>query len=184
MSFQMKPYEEKMMKSLIVYEKELDTIRAGRANPALLDKVTVDYYGAPTAINGVAQISVPDARTIVIQPWDASTLKAIERSILASDIGITPQNDGKVIRLNFPPMTEDRRKEICKQISKMGAEAKVNMRNIRREANDKVKEAKKAGELTEDEVKKAEKDTQDLTDRYIKKVDTVTAEKEKEVMAI
>ena len=179
-----KEYEEKMKKSIAAYEAELATIRAGRANPAVLDKVTVDYYNTPTLISQVAQISVSDARTIVIQPWDASMLKKIDRAIQASDIGIMPSNDGKVLRLLFPPLTEERRKEISKQIQKMGEEVKVAIRNIRRDANDKCKELKKKSEMTEDEQKQSEKAVQDLTDKYIKVLDGVTASKEKEIMEI
>ncbi|MBR6426865.1 MAG: ribosome recycling factor, partial [Clostridia bacterium] len=150
----------------------------------VLDKISVDYWGSPTPINSLAQISTVDARTLAIQPWDASTLKSIERAILASDLGITPQNDGKVIRLNFPTLTEERRREISKQVAKMGEEAKVAVRNIRRDANEKAKAMQKKSELTEDEEKQAEKDIQNLTDRYIKEVDGITAKKQKEVMAI
>ncbi len=182
--FEQKIYQEKMQKTLDGYAHELSTIRAGRANPAVLDKIQVDYYGCPTAINQMAQISLPDARTIVIQPWDATTLKAIEKAIMASDLGIQPINDGKMIRLGFPQPTEERRKELCRQVSKLGEDAKVAIRNIRRDANDKIKDAKKASELTEDEVKKAEKDIQDLTDKFIKSVDATTEKKEKEVMEL
>lgn len=182
--FEQKYFEEKMKKTLDGYAHELSTIRAGRANPAVLDKIQVDYYGCPTAINQMAQVSLPDARTIVIQPWDATTLKAIEKAIMASDLGIQPINDGKMIRLGFPQPTEERRKELCRQVSKLGEDAKVAIRNIRRDANDKIKDAKKASEITEDEVKKAEKDIQDLTDRYIKSVDATTEKKEKEVMEL
>ncbi len=182
--FAQKMYEEKMQKTLDGYAHELSTVRAGRANPAVLDKILVDYYGVPTQINQMAQISLPDARTIVIQPWDATTLKTIEKAIMASDLGIQPINDGKMIRLGFPQPTEERRKELCRQVSKMGEDAKVAIRNIRRDANDKIKDAKKASEMTEDEVKKAEKDIQDLTDRFIKSVDATTQKKEKEVMEL
>ena len=150
----------------------------------MLDKVTVDYYGAPTPINQMAAVSVTEARTLTIQPWDRSTLKEIEKAINASDIGINPQNDGSVIRLMFPPLTEERRKELSKDISKQGEEAKVSVRNIRREAMDKLKAMKKAGELTEDDLKAAEKDTQDLTDKYCKQVDEMVARKTKEIMEI
>lgn len=184
MKFQTNEFEEKMKKSIAAYEYELGTIRVGRASTTVLDKITVDYWGSPTPINSLAQISTPDARTLAIQPWDASTLKAIERAILASDLGITPQNDGKVIRLNFPTLTEERRKEVSKQVAKMGEEAKVAIRNIRRDANEKAKAMQKKTELTEDEEKQAEKDIQTLTDKYIKELDNVTAKKQKEVMAI
>ena len=166
------------------FENELASIRAGRANPAVLDRVTVDYYGSPTPINGVATVSVPDARTIAISPWDMSLVKQIEKAILASDLGIVPQNDGKTIRLNFPPLTEDRRKELVKQILKMTEEAKVAIRNIRRDANDKAKDMKKKSEMTEDEQKASEKAIQDLTDKYIKLLEGVCAAKEKEIMTV
>jgi len=179
-----KEYEEKMKKSISIYEHELATIRAGRANPAVLDKISVDYYGSPTQINQMAEVRVADARTIVIQPWDASTLKLIDRAIQASDLGITPQNDGKLLRLSFPQPTEERRKELTKQVQKMGEQAKVAVRNIRRDANDKCKELKKKSEMTEDEQKQSEKSIQDLTDKYIKEIDAVTENKEKEIMAI
>ncbi|MDD6800528.1 MAG: ribosome recycling factor [Firmicutes bacterium] len=179
-----KEYEEKMKKTLAAYESKLATIRVGRANPAVLDKITIDYYGAPTAINQVAQLSITDARTMVIQPWDASQLKSIERAILASDLGLQPQNDGKVIRLNFPQLTEERRRELTKQTAKMGEDTKVAVRNIRREANEKCKEMKKKSEMTEDEQKASEKSVQELTDKYIKEVDVITAKKDKEIMAL
>ncbi len=182
--FNTKSYQEKMQKSLEAYEHEISTVRAGRANPAVLDKITVEYYGTPTAINQMAQISLPDARTIVIQPWDATTLKSIEKAIMASDLGIQPANDGKLIRLAFPQPTEERRRELSKQIAKMGEDAKVAIRNIRRDANDKIKEGKKASDLTEDDAKKAEKDVQDLTDKYIKLVDAATERKTKEIMEV
>ena len=150
----------------------------------MLSKVTVDYYGVATPINQVAEVKASDARTLVIQPWDASTLKNIEKAILASDVGITPQNDGKIIRLTFPQLTEERRREIIKQIAKHGEEAKVAVRNIRREANDKCKEMKKSGEMNEDEIKQSEKRIQDLTDKYIKEIDAITEDKNKEIMSI
>ncbi len=184
MKIDTKVYEEKMKKSVAVYEESLSTIRAGRANSAVLKGVEVSYYGSPTAINAVADVKVTDARTIAITPWDASLLKEIEKAILASDVGITPVNDGKTIRLAFPQLTEERRKELTKQISKMGEEAKVAIRNIRREANDKIKEMKKNSEMNEDDAKASEKLTQDLTDKYIKVIDGVTAAKEKEIMEI
>lgn len=179
-----KEFEVKMQKSIDAYRNELDTVRAGRANPNILSRVDVDYYGSPTPVNQIGTISTPDARTIVIQPWDSTTLKAIEKAILASDIGITPANDGKVIRLIFPQLTEDRRKELKKQVSKLGEDAKVAIRNIRREAIDKAKDMKKDGEMTEDEQKASEKSVQDLTDKYIKNIDEITAAKEKEIMEI
>lgn len=184
MKIDIKPYEEKMKKSIASYEENLSTIRAGRANSAVISKVMVEYYGTPTAINQMAEVKAADARTLVIQPWDASTLKDIEKAILASDVGITPQNDGKIIRLIFPQLTEERRKELKKSIAKMGEEAKVAIRNIRREGNDKCKDMKKDGEMNEDELKQSEKLIQDLTDKFIKTVDTVTAEKDKEIMSI
>ncbi len=184
MKLDMKEFEEKMQKSLAAYTKELESIRAGRANPAVLDKIPVEYYGAPTPINAVASVSVTDARTIMIQPWENAMLKVIEKAIQASDLGINPQNDGKVLRLIFPALTEDRRKELTKQVEKMGEECKVAVRNIRREANDKCKDMKKKNEMTEDEQKASEKSVQDLTDKYIKNVDAVTSNKNKEIMSL
>ena len=176
--------KQKMEKCIAALEHEFSTIRAGRANPAVLDKITVDYYGAPTQINAMAAISVAEARILVIQPWDASMLKSIEKAIMASDIGITPTNDGKCIRIAFPQLTEERRKELVKQISKYGEEAKVTVRNIRRDAMDKFKAMKKNSEITEDDMKNAEKDVQNLTDKFCDNVDTVCKEKEKEIMTI
>ena len=184
MKFETKPYEEKMQKSIASYSENLSTIRAGRANPDVLKKVNVDYYGSPTAISAIAEIKVTDARTITITAWDKSAMKGIEKAILTSDIGIHPQNDGSCIRLTFPPMTEDRRKELAKQVAKMGEDAKVALRNIRRDANDKIKAMKKNTELTEDEAKAGDKSVQDLTDKFVKEVDSVTAAKTKEVMEI
>lgn len=184
MKLDTKAYEEKMKKSISAYEAELDTVRAGRANPAVLNKVTVDYYGSPTQISAMAQITVPDARTMVIQPWDASTLKSIEKAILTSDLGFNPQNDGKCLRILFPMLTEDRRKELSKQVSKMGEDAKVAIRNIRRDAIDKCKDMKKKSEMTEDEQKASEKAVQDLTDKIIKQIDGITAKKTQEIMAL
>lgn len=184
MKLDVKQYEERMKKTIGVYEEELSTIRVGRANAKVLDKVEALYYGTPTPINQMAEIKVPDPRTLVITPWDATSLKAIEKAIQASDLGITPTNDGKCIRLVFPPLTEERRKELTKQISKMSENSKVALRNLRREANDKCKDMKKAGEMTEDEQKQSEKDVQDLTDKYIKLVDDVTSRKQKEIMEI
>lgn len=180
----MKDTETKMQKTIDRLDKDLAAIRAGRANPAVLDKVTVDYYGAPTPIQQMAAISVAEARILVIQPWDMSSLKSIEKAILASDIGITPTNDGKVLRLAFPQLTEDRRKELCKSIKKYGEEAKVAVRNVRRDAMDKLKAMKKNSELTEDDVKNGEKDIQKLTDRFCDEVDKSVAAKEKEIMSI
>ncbi|HJB25300.1 MAG TPA: ribosome recycling factor [Firmicutes bacterium] len=184
MNEQYKPFEEKMQKSVHALEKELATIRAGRANPAVLDKVLVDYYGAPTPINQMAAVSVSDARILVIQPWDMSALKAIEKAIMASDIGINPTNDGRVIRIAFPQLTEERRKELTKQISKYGEEGKIAVRSIRRDGIDKFKAMKKNSEITEDDLKEAEKDFQTLTDKYCKLVDEVVAKKQKEIMEI
>jgi len=184
MKLETKEYEGKMQKSIAVYKESLASIRAGRANTAVLSKVTVDYYGAPTAVSQMAEVKVADPKTVVISPWDASTLKNIEKAILASDIGITPQNDGKMIRLVFPQLTEERRKEIKKNISKMSEEAKVSIRNIRRDANDKSKAMKKNSEMTEDEQKQSDKIIQDLTDKFIKEIETITAAKEKEIMEI
>ena len=184
MKLDTKAYEEKMKKSVSVYEHELESIRAGRANPAVLDKITVDYYGAPSQIQAIAAVTMSDARTLVIAPWDPSSLKNIEKAILASDLGLPPANDGKVIRLNFPALTEERRKELTKEVAKMGEEAKVGIRNIRRDANDKCKEMKKASEMTEDEQKSADKSVQELTDTFIKEINAVTDRKQKEIMSI
>jgi ribosome recycling factor len=177
-------FESKMKKSVSVLIEELGTLRAGRANPSILDRLSVDYYGTPTPINQMAAISVPEPRMLVIQPWDASTLKAIEKAINTSDIGINPANDGKVIRLVFPPLTEDRRKEMCKKVYKYAEEAKVAIRSIRRDAIDKFKEQKKKSEITEDDLKVIEKDLQALTDEYCKEVEMVAAKKEKEIMEV
>ena len=177
-------FEEKMKKSISVFEENLAEIRAGRANPAILNKIMIDYYGTPTPINQVAGISVPEARMIVIQPWDANVLKEIEKEILKSDIGINPNNDGKVIRLTFPELNEERRKEIVKDIRKMGEETKVAIRSIRRDAIDEAKSMQKNAEMSEDELKSAEDQIQKLTDKYVAEVDTVLERKEKEVMSI
>ena len=184
MKLDTKEFEVKMKKSIDAYVTELDSVRAGRANPNVLSRINVDYYGSPTPVNQIGTVSVPDARTIVIQPWDSTTLKGIEKAILASDIGITPANDGKVIRLVFPQLTEDRRKELKKQVSKLGEDAKVAIRNIRRDAMDKAKDMKKNSEMTEDEQKISDKNVQDLTDKYIKEIESITAAKEKEIMDI
>ncbi len=184
MKLDTKELELRMKKSIDAYNNELDTVRAGRANPNILSKVTVDYYGTATPINQIGTVSVPDARTIVIQPWDSSLLKGVEKAILASDIGITPANDGKVIRLVFPQLTEDRRKDLKKQVSKMGEDAKVAIRNIRRDGIDKAKDMKKNNLMTEDEQKASEKSVQDLTDKFIEEIDAITAAKEKEIMSI
>ena len=184
MKLETKDYEVKMQKTIASYTENLSTIRAGRANPDVLKKVNVDYYGSPTPVASIAEIKVADARTIVITAWDKSAMKGIEKAILTSDIGIHPQNDGSCIRLTFPHMTEERRKDLTKQISKMGEDAKVAIRNIRRDANDKVKAMKKNSEMTEDEAKQSDKIVQDLTDKNIKEIDTITANKTKEIMEI
>ena len=184
MKLDTKEYESKMTKSVASYRENLSTIRAGRANPDVLKKIEVDYYGSPTAISSIAEIKVADARTIVITAWDKSAMKGIEKAILTSDLGIHPQNDGTCIRLNFPPMTEERRKDLSKQVAKLGEDAKVAIRNIRRDANDKTKLMKKNSEMTEDEAKASDKTIQDLTDKYIKEIDNVTALKNKEIMEI
>ena len=176
--------EEKMDKSLNSLDREFKAVRAGRANPAVLDKVLVDYYGTPTPVQQMAAVSVPEGRTLQIQPWDVSTLRDIEKAILTSEIGINPQNDGKVIRLMFPPLTEERRRDLVKDIRKMGEETKVAIRSIRRDALEKVKAMKKNGEITEDDVAGAEKKIQALTDRFCKEADELTATKEKEIMEI
>ncbi len=177
-------YEEKMIKSISVFEENLAEIRAGRANPAILNKISIDYYGTPTPINQVAGISVPEARLIVIQPWDASILKEIEKEILKSDIGINPNNDGKVIRLVFPELNEERRKEIVKDIKKMAEEARVAIRSIRRDAIDDAKAMQKNSEITEDELKSAEDNIQKLTDKYVDEIDSILEKKEKEIMSL
>lgn len=179
-----KHIEEKMDKTISVLQENLAEIRAGRANPAILNKIRVDYYGTPTPINQVAGISVPEARLIVIQPWDASLLKEIEKEILKAEIGINPNNDGKVIRLAFPELNEERRKEIVKDIKKMSEDSKVAVRSIRREGMDEAKELQKQGEMTEDEEKSAENQIQKLTDAKIAEIDKVVEAKEKEVMSI
>ncbi len=179
-----KSTDEKMNKSVSHLETEFTEIRAGRANPAVLDKIRVDYYGSPTPVNQVAAVSITEARTLTIQPWDASLLRAIEKAIQTSDIGINPQNDGKVIRMIFPPLTEDRRKEIVKDIAKMGEDAKVAVRSIRREAMEKLKAMKKSGDITEDDQKHGEKKIQDITDKHIKSIDGLTEKKQKQIMEI
>lgn len=176
--------KEKMEKCLNSLNHEFSTIRAGRANPAVLDKIQVDYYGAPTQINAMAAISVAEARILVITPWDVTSLKSIEKAILASDIGITPTNDGKSLRIVFPQLTEERRKELVKQIKNYGEEAKVTIRNIRRDTIDKYKTMKKNSEITEDDLKTCEKNVQDITDKYVDKIDACCADKEKEIMTI
>ena len=173
-----------MKKTLAVLEEEFACIRIGRASARVLDKITVPYYGTPTAVDGVATVKAVDARTLAITPWETNMLKELEKAIQASDIGITPQNDGKCLRLVFPALTEERRKELTKQTAKMGEEAKVAVRNIRREANDKAKEMKKNSEMTEDEQKASEKIVQDLADRYVKEVDAAVEKKNKEIMEL
>lgn len=176
--------KERMNKCINALESELASIRAGRANPAVLDKITIDYYGAPTPINQMASISVSEARILVVQPYDASQLKPIEKAVQASDLGINPANDGRVLRITFPQLTEDRRKELCKQVSKICEESKVAVRNVRRDAMDKIKAKKKANEITEDDVKEGEKDVQKITDKFIERIDKIGEEKDKEIMAI
>ncbi len=175
---------EKMEKTIGALNNEYHSLRAGRANPSILDKLSVEYYGVPTAINQMAAVAVAEARILTIQPWDASTLKAIEKAIQTSDLGINPQNDGRVIRLVFPPLTEERRKELCKSVSKYAEDAKVAIRSIRRDGVDKLKKSEKASEITEDDLKDGEKQIQDLTDKYCKTIDKLCAEKEKEILEI
>ena len=176
--------EEKMEKTISILEENFTEIRAGRANPAILNKVKVDYYGVPTPVNQVAGISVPEARMIVIQPWDTNILKEIEKAILVADIGINPNNDGKVIRLNFPELTEERRKEIVKDIKKLSEEAKIAVRSIRRDAMDLAKKEQKDGNMTEDEEKQAEDKIQQLTDKKVAIIDDMSAKKEKEILSV
>ena len=173
-----------MGKTVSVLSAEFASIRAGRANSAVLDKIKVDYYGTPTPINQMAAVSVAEARILTIQPWDVSTLHTIEKAIQASDIGINPQNDGRIIRLVFPQLTEERRKELCKDVKKLAEDSRIAVRSIRRDGIDKVKKMEKASEITEDDLKIAEKKLQDLTDKYIKDIDKLADEKEKEIMAI
>ena len=177
-------YKVKMEKTIEVMKHEFNTIRAGRANVAVLDKITVDYYGAPTPIQQIASVSTPEPRMLAIQPWDASALKLIEKAILASDLGINPTNDGKIVRLLFPPLTEERRRDLTKEVKNMAEGGKVAIRNIRRDAIDHFKKAQKASEITEDELKSLEKDMQDLTDKYVKEVDVESGKKEKELMEL
>ena len=179
-----KEFDAKMQKTIDVVMSDFASVRAGRANAAVLDKITVDYYGAPTPLNQVAAISSPDPRSLMIQPWDGTLLKAIEKAIQTSDLGINPQNDGKVIRLAFPQLTEERRKELTKQVRKYGEAGKVAIRNIRRDAVDAFKAQKKNGEMTEDDVKIAEKDIQKLTDDMCKEIDALLEKKEKELLAV
>ena len=184
MKFETAGFEAKMKKSVEAYSKSLAVLRVGRASPDVLARVTIDYYGTPTPINQVAEMKVADARTLVINSWDKSQMKAIEKAILASDLGLNPQNDGSCIRIIFPAMTEETRRNMAKQVSKMGEDAKVAIRNIRRDANDAIKAKKKASEMTEDEAKTSDKQVQDLTDKYIKEIDAVTAVKDREIMEI
>lgn len=184
MKYNTKDLEAKMQKSIASYEQNLATIRASQANPAVLSRVMFDYWGSPTELTSMADVRVSDAKTLTITPYDKSTLKAMEKAILASDVGITPNNDGSVIRLIFPQLTEERRRELAKQVQKMGEDAKVAIRNLRRTANDDIKKQKKDGILTEDDVKDAEKAVQDLTDKYVKNVDVLSAAKEKEIMKV
>lgn len=179
-----KTAEEKMGKTVSILNAEYASIRAGRANAAVLDKVKVDYYGTPTPINQMAAVSVAEARILTIQPWDTSTLHAIEKAIMASDIGINPQNDGRIIRLVFPQLTEERRRDLCKDVKKLAEDARIAIRSIRRDCIDKVKKMEKASEITEDDLKVAEKKLQDFTDRFIKDVDKAAEAKEKDIMEI
>ena len=181
---EMKEFEEKMGKSVDALQEDYATIRAGRANPHILDKIKVDYYGTPTSLQQVANISVPEARMIQIQPWEASLIKDIEKAILVSELGITPNNDGKVIRLVFPELTEDRRKELAKDIKKKGDNAKVAIRNIRRDANDAFKKMNQGGELSDDELKGKEDEVQKLTDKYVDMIDKAIDEKTKEILTV
>lgn len=184
MRAELKQFEEKMNKAINFYSNDINTIRAGRANPAILDKVQVEYYGVPSPLNQVGTVSVPEPTMIVIQPWDATLLPEIEKAINKADIGLTPQNDGKVIRLNFPPLTEERRKELAKSLHKKSEDAKVNVRGVRRDAMDFFKKAQKNSEITEDDLKGLEDDIQKLTDTKIKEIDTIGAAKEKDIMSI
>lgn len=177
-------FEDKMKKTIAALSNDYSSLRAGRANPGVLDRLRVEYYGASTKINEVAAVSVPEPRMLMIQPWDGSVLKEIEKAILASDIGITPTNDGKVIRLTFPQPTEERRRELAKEAKKLGEDAKVAIRNVRRDAIDKFKKQEKAHEITEDDLKGIETDIQKLTDKYIGEIDKMVNEKEQEIMAV
>ena len=179
-----KEFTARMEKTCEVLVSQFDAVRAGRANAAVLKPITVDYYGTPTPVNQLAAVSVTEARTLTIQPWDASILRQIEKAIQKSDIGINPMNDGKLIRLIFPPLTEDRRKGIVKDVQRIAEDTKVQIRNVRRDTIDKLKSLKKSGELTEDDLKHGEKKTQELTDKFIKKVDSISADKQKEVMEL
>lgn len=181
---ELKAYEEKMQKTIAALEEEFATMRVGRANPRVLDRISIDYFGTQTPLNQVGNISVPEPRMLQIAPWDVSSLKAIEKSIQASDIGVTPSNDGKVIRIIFPELTEDRRKELTKDVKKKGEDAKVSIRNIRRDANEAIKKAEKAKEITEDDQKSLEKETQNLTDKYVAELDKKVDAKSKEIMTV
>ena len=184
MSDFVKDAESKMLKTIEAVKADFASVRAGRANASVLDRVQVEYYGSPTPLNQVASISSPDPRQLLIQPWDSSLLREIEKTILTSELGINPQNDGKVIRLTFPQLTEERRKELTKQVHKYAEGGKVAVRNIRRDVMDKIKAAKKMSEITEDDAKDYEKKLQDVTDKYVKKLDELAAEKEKELMSV
>ena len=184
MTVDFKEYSRRMDKALEHLDEEFASVRAGRANAKVLDRITVEYYGSETPLNGVATISTPDARTLIIQPWDTKLLKDIEKAIQTSDLGINPQNDGRVIRLGFPQLTEERRRDLTKQVHKYGEEGKVALRNIRREAMDEIKKQVKKSEITEDDQKQLEKELQDLTDKRCKEVDELTAKKEQELMAV
>lgn len=184
MSVELDQLKEKMEKSLESLEMEYTTIRAGRANPHVLDRISVDYYGQPSNLQSVANISVSEARTLVIQPWEPSLIKEIEKAILTSDLGLTPNNDGKIIRLSFPELTEERRKELVKDVKKKGENAKIAIRNNRRDANDVIKKQQKANEISEDEQKDRENDVQKMTDEYIKKIDSLIESKSKEIMTV
>ena len=184
MKEELKVYDVKMQKTVDVGVSDFASVRAGRANASVLDKIAVDYYGSPTPINQVAAISSPDPRSLMIQPWDATLLKAIEKAIQTSDLGINPQNDGRVIRLGFPQLTEERRRDLTKQVKKYGENGKVAVRNIRRDAMDKFKAMQKKSEITEDELKELEKELQDMTDKRCKQIDELTAKKETELMAV
>lgn len=179
-----KPYEERMKKTVAVLEDEFQTVRVGRANPRVLDRITVNYFGTETPLPQVGNVSVPEPRMLQISPWDASTMKDIEKAILASDLGITPSNDGKVIRLVFPELTEDRRKQLTKDVKKKGEDAKVAIRNIRRDANEAFKKAEKKSEITEDDLKRLEKESQTLTDKYVAELDKKVEAKSKEIMTV
>ena len=184
MTPEIKVYDEKMLKTIEVVKANYASVRAGRANAAVLDRIQVEYYGSPTPLNQVAAVASPDPRTLTIQPWDASLLKVIEKAIQTSDLGINPQNDGRIIRLNFPQLTEERRKDLIKQVRKYGEDGKVALRNIRRDAMEDFKKKKKASELTEDDVKGLEKELQDQTDKRCKDIDTLTAKKEQELLVV